>query len=183
MLSTIYAANKRVQRLRKAGYTNGDSYSRAQAQIAKSRGESPFHPKHTALKQTGSTKDLKAAFKAAQSILKDVGTRYGVVKKQINVKRNKTFRMEKGVKDVGKSFYALLNSDAFKHMSEVVGSSDQVLSMVITNREKGNSWKSIKNKLENFDDKYYTKDITIEELKDLLQGEEDNEIDPKDLPW
>ena len=181
MLKAIYAANKRIQRLEKAGFTKGDAYSKARAQIAKSRGESPFHMKHSKLSQTG---DLKAAYKAAQNILKESGTRVGVVKQRIHIKRNKTFQEEKGITDTSKAFYNFLNSDAFKHMSEVVGS-DQVLRIASEARDSGAKWGTIKNRIDKYmkqqPDKYY-----IEDIQAAITGEKKsafNEIDWDELPF
>lgn len=178
MLKAIYAANKRIQRLEKAGFTKGDAYSKARAQIAKSRGESPFHMKHSKLSQTG---DLKAAYKAAQNILKESGTRVGVVKQRINVKRKQTFQNEKGVADTSKAFFDLLNSDAFKHMGEVIGS-DQLLRMVQEQRDKGTKWKDINKRLELYartqPDNYYLNENIRDAINNIIDG-----VDLSELPF
>jgi hypothetical protein len=141
--------------------------------------------KHSKLRQTGTVKDLKAAYKAARSIMNESLTRVGVVKKQIRTKRNTTFKTEKGITDTSKAFYNFLNSDAFKHMSEVAGS-DQILSMAQEARASGTKWGTIKNRIDKYmknqPDNYYIEDIR-EAITGKKASEEDDEIDWDSLPF
>lgn len=174
MLRSIAAANRRLSRLRKAGYTHGDAYKTAMHAVARSRGESVFRPKHQSLQKTGTKAELQEAYRAAKGIMKEKLTTVGAIKQEIRSKRNQTMAQQYGAdlnRKSEKAFYNLLNSAAFKNLRDYV-SSDQIVRSIVNAHGNGASYQDMQKRLESFmagsqdADRFY-----VDDLESALQGD------------
>src|SRR5574344_1585063 len=85
MIKTINAANKRMQRMRKKGYTKGDEYRKAQAAISRTENDNPFIKDRTTLKASSkmTSAELKKRYRTAKKIVKKEELTVAYVKKEI----------------------------------------------------------------------------------------------------
>lgn len=171
MARTIEAANKRMQRLRKKGYTHSQEYARATAAISRANVDNPFEKKRITLnpKKTQTYAEMQRQYRAARQIMKKPELTVRAVEVEINTKRVYTFETEHGIKIRNRQkFFDLLKSDEFKQASEEF-SSNQVLIAVKEAYNGGMQPGAIKKKLQKFmknaekHDAYY-----IEDLEDLF---------------
>lgn len=154
MIKTINAANKRMQRMRKKGYTKGDEYRKAQAAISRTENDNPFIKDRTTLKASSkmTSAELKKRYRTAKQIVKKKELTIAYVKKEISEKKMKTFETEKGIVIKNKrKFFDLLNSDSFKRLSSASGwGSDQVLRSVREQINKGQNIDTLQKKLDDY---------------------------------
>lgn len=159
-LKAIVAANKRLQRMRKAGLTESQGYKASQESVAKSRGESPFEMKHktisTSKKQT--KEQLEKSYRAAKSILKEEETRVGYIKRKVREaerelkysiseqKRQQTFSERFNMLPTDK-VYDILKGKQFQQLKEVFGDSDQIVSAMREAINNGISTTAIKRRM------------------------------------
>ena len=117
MIKTINAANKRMQRMRKKGYTKGDEYRKAQAAISRTENDNPFIKDRTTLKASNkmTSVELRKRYRTAKQIVKKEELTVAYVKKEISEKKIKTFETEKGIVIKNKrKFFDLLNSTLYQ---------------------------------------------------------------------
>ena len=173
MISTIRAANKRVQRLKKAGYTHSEDYGRARSEISKTWGENPNRPKHATIGWQGRTmKELQAGYKAAKEIVKNPHLTVGSIKKTIKSKRSKTFQKEYGISEKvanSQDFYNFLSSNVFQRMKE--SRYEEGIEAVYEALQKGATFPELKDRMEEFMENYGGDDFYIEDLVKALMGE------------
>lgn len=166
MIKTIKSANRKMQRIRKAGYTKSEDYGRAQAEISKTWGENPNRPKHKNLAYKGKTvKDLKSQYRAAQQIMKTKELNVGYVKKIIKSKRIQTMIHEHNLPPTvagSRALISLLSSDDFKKLKESSRydeGKEAVYEAIRSGKKPEDVQNNITDLMKNHQDAFYFEDI------------------------
>jgi len=170
MIRTIQSANKRMQRLRSAGFTKGDAYYLAQKGIAQVRGENPFHPKHVSLSISGTRAEMKTSYKEAKKIMENKQLSVRHIKNTVEYKRAETFSREYGV-DVTKSLYSLLSSDALSNaIAQHIISSDEAVRIYKEMRSNRDSTADLDVRLQAYLLHPVNNTFTNEDAMDAIRG-------------
>ena len=166
MIKTIKSANRKMQRIRAAGYTKSQDYGRAQAEISKTWGENPNRPKHKNLAYKGRTvKELKSQYRAAQQILKTKELNVGYIKKIIKSKRVQTLIHEHDLPPSvagSRALINLLSSNDFKKMKETGRYSEGVEAVyeaIRSGKKPEDVQNNISDLMKNHQDAFYFEDI------------------------
>ena len=166
MIKTIQSANRKMQRIRKAGYTKSEDYGRAQAEISKTWDENPNRPKHKNLAYKGRTvKDLKSQYRAARQIMKTKEFNVGYIEKLIKSKSVQTLIHEHGLPPTvagNRALITLLSSDDFKKMKETERYSkgvEAVYEAIRSGKKLGDVQNNITDLMKNHQDAFYFEDI------------------------
>ena len=162
MIKSIVAANKRLQRLRKADLTDLQSYKLAQTEISRLYNQNPFNQiarKTLSTSAKQSFKEIKDAYKVAKKfVLETRETEVGYVKRKVreterqllisesDKKRAETFKEKFKVLPTA-NMYNILNSQQFSHLKSVFGDSDQIVKAIKEATSSGIEASTIKRRI------------------------------------
>lgn len=195
MHKAIVAANKRLQRMRVAGLTEGQGYKLAMAAVARTRGETYFNMKHITISESKkqSQEELENNYFTAQYVLKEEETRVGYIRREVKKaekeiadgiseqKRKETF-MRRFKFLPTDTVYDILKGKQFQQLSEVFGDSDQIVKAMKEAVSSGVKTSTIKRRITSlikfWQDKevYFRYEEVLQDLLSATDGKFDNKV-------